>query len=66
MIASQYQVQYQARSVPSHSNTKEFYTITAPKLKMINSGVQLKQIKVTAMLRVSGETADCVTQVSLI
>ena len=62
VIASQYQVQYPARGVPSHSNSKGFSTVNAPQwiTKMINSGVQLKQIKMITILMVSGETVDCV------
>ena len=65
VIVSQCQVQYPARSVPSHSNSKGFSTVNAPQwiTKMINSGVQLKQIKMITILMVSGETVDCAIQV---
>ena len=61
VIASQCQVQYPARGVPSLSNSKGFSTVNAPQwiTKMINSGVQLKQIKMITILMVSGETVDC-------
>ena len=57
-IASQYQDQYQERSVSFPSDTMGFYIIIAPKSMKPSSGVQQKHIEMVTIFLVSGDFVD--------